>query len=116
MGTATIRHSFETLDQANAAVQALTEAGIAKDALQVWPREDEAGPVAGNFVSGNGVRTDSGFDDPARPGYGTTYKGNFDRPRARGTILLLAVGLDEEQAGIARRVLSGTGGVDLGES
>jgi hypothetical protein len=116
MGTATIKHSFETLDQANAAVQALTEAGIAKDSVQVWPREDEAGPVSGNFAVGNGVTTDSGFDDPARPGYGTTYEGNFDRPRARGTVLLLAVGLDEEHERIARDVLSGQGGVDLTES
>ena len=113
MGSATIKHSFATLEQANAAVQALTEAGIARDALRIWPREDEAGPVSGNFAVGNGARTDSGFNDPARPGYGTTYDGNFDRPIARGTVLLLAAGLDEGQERIARDVLSGMGGTDL---
>lgn len=113
MGSATIKHSFATLEQANAAVQALTDAGIAKDALRIWPREDEAGPVEGNFAVGNGARTDSGFDDPARPGYGTTYEGNFDRPRDRGTVLLLALGLDDDQERMAREVLSSMGGTDL---
>jgi hypothetical protein len=113
MGTATIKRSFATLEQANAAAHALAEAGIAKDALRIWPREDEAGPVSGNFAVGNGARTDSGFNDPARPGYGTTYEGNFDRPVARGTVLLLAAGLDEGQERIAHDVLSGMGGTDL---
>lgn len=116
MGAVTIKHSFATLEQANAAAQALAEAGIARDALRVWPREDEAGPVRGNFAVGNGARTDSGFNDPARPGYGTTYEGNFDQPVAGGTVLLLAAGLDEAQGRVARGVLSGMGGTDLTES
>ena len=113
MGSATIKHSFATLEQANAAARALGDAGIAKDALRLWTREDEAGPVSGNFAVGNGATTDSGFDDPARAGYGTTYQGNFDQPIARGTVLLLAAGLDEGQERIARDVLSGLGGTDL---
>lgn len=112
MGSATIKHSFATLEQANAAGHALTEAGIARDAVRIWPREDEAGPVSGNFAIGNGASTDSGSNDP-RPGYGTTYQGNFDRPVARGTVLLLVLGLDEGQERTARDVLSGMGGTDL---
>ena len=76
MDTPMIR-SFEAFDDAATAQAELVAAGLPVDALNLRVLQDEAGPVEGNFLVGNG--RDSA-DDP--------YTTNFKHAITRGAFLL----------------------------
>ena len=46
--------SFATLERAEAARSAVLSLGVSSDAVQLQVLQDEAGPVEGNFLVGNG--------------------------------------------------------------
>jgi hypothetical protein len=98
--------SFSTLDEATAAVEALAAAGLARDAIQLIVREDEAGPVSGNFLIGNGQTTHGRAPDAVRTGREVPYDENFREPAYRGGFLVAVHGLDPAQAARARATLS----------
>jgi len=58
--------SFGTLDEMMAARQALLAAGLPADRIETRVIQDEAGPVEGNFLVGNG-RTTHGGPPGCRP-------------------------------------------------
>jgi hypothetical protein len=97
MNSAPALHSFSSLDAANAAVDALVAAGLPRAAMQVTVLQDEAGPVQGNFLIGNGQTTHGRPPDANRTGLEAPYDENFRQPAYRGGFLLALEGLDEAQ-------------------
>jgi hypothetical protein len=84
-------HSFESFDDADAARVGLLSAGLPQSAIELRVIADEAGPVEGNFLVGNG-RFVSG--DPTRAGEqresdAPPYGANFENAITRGVYLVI---------------------------
>lgn len=88
--------SFEVYEEADAARAEMLAAGLPADELNLRVIQDEAGPVEGNFLVGNGRAAD---DDP--------YTTNFEKAVTRGTFLLEVhsrdAGLRDVATGIFQR-------------
>jgi hypothetical protein len=103
-------HSFDTLEQAAAGVNALVQAGISHGAIELRVIEDESGPAEGNFIIGNG-RTAHGRPPGAlRTGDDVPYEENFRRVVHRGVHLVLVRAADEAQRHKLDAVLEREGG------
>jgi hypothetical protein len=98
--------SFSTLDEATAAVEALAAAGLSRDMVQLIVREDEAGPVSGNFLIGNGRTSHGRAPAAVRTGLEVPYDENFREPSYRGGFLVAVHGLEPAQAARARAELA----------
>jgi hypothetical protein len=70
--------TFDRLDDAEAARERLIGAGFAAASIHLASREDEAGPVQGNFTVGDG-RPDT---------HGNPYELNYEDVVQRGTLLM----------------------------
>ena len=94
---------FEDLEPARAELLA---AGLPPSAVQSRMLGDEAGPVEGNFVSGNG-RTTVGANGPdgVITGGRVTYDENFQPFATRGIHLLVVEAQDEGQRRQAAEIL-----------
>jgi hypothetical protein len=109
-----LMHSFDRFEDARGAREALIAAGLPGDAVELRVIEDEAGPVEGNFVIGNGRGEDDNssttqlLDAPSR------YEPNLERPVSRGVHLLLVQPANEMQRQQAQAVLDRhPGAVDI---
>ena len=111
---ALLARSFSTLDDAVAAQDALAAAGIARELIEVTVLEDEAGPVAGSFVIGNGRTADASAPDAVRSGE-LPYDENFRHPAWRGAYLLTVQHLGPTQRSVAESVLAGFDSVAVDE-
>jgi hypothetical protein len=104
--------SFDTLTAASAAREELLRAGFEPADLELRPVSDEAGPVEGNWVAGNGIAVDGSRSSGVIAGPEVPYRANFERTVTRGACLLhvmLRGSLTrEEAAAVAAR----HGGVD----
>jgi hypothetical protein len=98
--------TFSSLQDAHAAVEALAAAGLPRDQLQLIVREEEAGPVAGNFLIGNGETTHGGRPGAVRTGSEVPYEENFRDTSYRGAYLLVLARMDDHQMARAQAVLS----------
>ncbi|RZI54314.1 MAG: hypothetical protein EOP12_03575 [Pseudomonas sp.] len=96
--------SFATLERAEAARIAVLSFGVSPDAVQLQVLQDEAGPVKGNFLVGNG--RESRVDTSA-------YEANFANPVARGSCLLLLITIPEDQRSKVEAALKEFGGADV---
>jgi hypothetical protein len=104
--------TFGTLDEATAARNALAEAGLAPDSLEVRVIEDEAGPVEGNFLIGNGRSMEGGASSGVLAGGEVPYGANFSKTVTRGGHLLIVTAREPAQRELAHRVLQSLQGVD----
>ena len=96
--------SFATLERAEAARSAVLSLGVSSDAVQLQVLQDEAGPVEGNFLVGNGREA---------PDDTSAYAANFANPVARGSCLLLLLTIPDDQQSKVESVLNEFGGVDV---
>jgi hypothetical protein len=108
-GTIILR-SFDTLEAAAAAVNALVGAGFAHGAIELRATEDEAGPPQGNFIIGNGETAHGGRPDASRVGREVPYEENFKNPVRRSGHLLLVEASGDGQRTRAEQVLDEAGG------
>jgi hypothetical protein len=102
-----VYHSFDAAERARSA---LLDAGFASRDIELEVPADEAGPVAGNFVLGNGRATARGATDPTayRP-----YEENF-RHVADAAATVLSIELaDARRRDEAARIATGFGGREL---
>lgn len=107
MATQMIR-IFDQYADAEAARDALLAAGYARDAVRVSVRDDEAGPVQGNFTVGNAT------DAPGGMGEGHhTYKRNYQNVAQRGLCMVVVDAVEGAQAGAASELLGRYGGRDI---
>ncbi|HYF19623.1 MAG TPA: hypothetical protein VEA40_17285 [Ramlibacter sp.] len=113
--SAPLVRSFSTLEEASAAQSALLASGLAPGAAELRVIDDEAGPVEGNFVSGNGRTTDGGPPRGMRTGPQVPYEDNFQKTVRRGAFLLI-VSAQQDQVDAVRAVLDRFEGVDVDES
>jgi hypothetical protein len=105
-------HSYENLDEANAARRALLDAGVPADRIEVRVLQDEAGPTEGNFLVGNGRTVHGGPPDAVLTGPEVPYEENFARTVTRGAYLVMVSVSDPAARQAAERALSISGGVD----
>jgi len=106
---------FRSLAEAESAQNALREAGFERDSLSLSSQADEAGPVEGNFVVGNG-RDDPALGSAPTPDSGgesdNPYQRNFSDQSAEG-IFLLTLEAEEAQHGHAIEIMSRCGAIDV---
>lgn len=95
--------TYDRFDDAEAARQALLGSGFRPDAVHLSVSGDEAGPVEGNFVVGNGEPSAGGAD---------AYDSNYADPVHRGIYRLIVDAESEAQDARARAVLDGRGATD----
>ena len=96
--------SFATLERAEAARSAVLSLGLSPDAVQLQVLQDEAGPVEGNFLVGNGREA---------PDDTSAYEANFANPVARGSCLLVLITIPNDQRSKVEAALNEFGGVDV---
>ncbi|RZI54368.1 MAG: hypothetical protein EOP12_03270 [Pseudomonas sp.] len=96
--------SFATLKRAEAARSAVLSLGVSPDAVQLQVLQDEAGPVEGNFLVGNGREAS---DDTS------AYKANFANQVARGSCLLVLITIPDDQRSKVEAALKEFGGADV---
>jgi hypothetical protein len=114
--TTTLIHSYDTLFDAESAQQQLLASGFSSENIHLTVKEDEAGPVQGNFTVGNGTHDDSAELDPGEPPgvhNNEIYERDFKDVVQRGTYLLTVDADDDTQRQRAREILHRYGGVDL---
>ena len=112
MNLTTAVFSFGTLAEAQRARDALLEQGFGKDALHLRSIADEAGPVQGNFVSGNGRPADSQAPVGVIGSGQEPYRKNFNPVVDRGSQLLEVEAHSDEDRRKARDIAAANGGVE----
>jgi hypothetical protein len=112
----TLIHSYDTLFDAESAQQQLLASGFTSENIHLTVKDDDGGPVEGNFTVGNGT---SGFGarfDPTEPpgvDDDETYERDFKDPMQRGTFLLTVDADDDTARQRASEILHRYGGIDL---
>ena len=105
--------SFTRFEDASAAREALIASGLPSECVELRVIDDEAGPVEGNFVAGNGRREEG--DGPSRgivAGGEIPYERNFAATVSRGAHLLIVTAADETRRIEARDILDRFAAVD----
>jgi hypothetical protein len=102
---------FDSFDVAERARNALIIAGLAPDAIELRPPEDDGGPVAGNFLVDLEEKPTPAVDDPQRQ----TPQAELRTPVSRSTYVMMVGAADEQQARQAAQVLDTFATVDSGE-
>jgi hypothetical protein len=87
---------FDDLPTADRVRDELLRCGFDRTGVELTAREDEAGPVQGNFTVG---------DAPSAKG-GTDYKDTYANPTQRGTCMLTITPVDPTQAEYAIKLLA----------
>ena len=104
--------SFDNLEAVERARAALLATGFDPDLVQTRVIQDEAGPVEGNFVIGNGHTAHGGEPGPVLAGPEVPYEDNFHRTVTRGVHLLIVHATDAAARERATSALEQHGGVD----
>ena len=105
---------FDRYEDAEQARSALLAAGFAPGQVRLQCNEDEAGPVEGNFLVGNGRRPGRAGGVSSAADHGDLpYELNYDHPELRGLHLLLLDVPSDEQRGRAEELLGGFGARDI---
>jgi hypothetical protein len=87
---------FDDLSTADRAREELLSCGFDRTGVELTVREDEAGPVQGNFTVG---------DPPSVTG-GTDYKDTYANPTQRGTCMLMITPVDPTQTEYALKLMA----------
>jgi hypothetical protein len=110
---------FENLEAAERARDALVAEGFVRGRIELTARQDEAGPVEGNFLVGNTTRDTVENTEFSRTlgGEGdNTYKHNFARTVDRGMYILVVEADDEAQCQRAAEIIQKHGGTRVDDS
>jgi len=91
----------------------LLAAGVGRDAIELRVLQDEAGPVEGNFLIGNGVALGGRRPQGVLSGAEVPYRANFATTVARGSHLLIVRVESEEQRRDVLDIASRRGGIDV---
>jgi len=105
---------FDRYEDAEQARSALLAAGFAPGQVRLQCNEDEAGPVEGNFLVGNGRRPGRAGGVSSAADHGDLpYELNYDHPELRVLHLLLLDVPSDEQRARAEELLGGFGARDI---
>jgi hypothetical protein len=103
-------------DAENARIELLAF-GLSSDKVRLDVREDEAGPVEGNFTVGNATAA----DDASNPiksllaGDDHTYEHDYAKVEQRGVYLLTVDASDDDQIILAYEITGRFGAIDVSE-
>ena len=81
--------SFSSYEACCAAREAVIAAGVSAEAVELRVIDDEAGPVEGNFLVGNGRRMHDSPPAAVKTGPEVPYDSNFRHVVRRGAYLLI---------------------------
>jgi hypothetical protein len=106
--------TFDRFEDAERARDALLAAGLPRSAVQLQVMQDEAGPVEGNFLTGN-ARTRDGDIRPLGSSMAgeLPYDENFRETVSRGVHLLVVAPADEAERRAAVAILDAFECVDV---
>ena len=99
---------FDQYADAEAARDALLAAGYARDAVRVSVRDDEAGPVQGNFTVGNVTEAPGGTGEQNH-----IYARNYENVAQRGLCMVVLEAAGGPEAAAAAELLERFGGRDI---
>lgn len=102
----TILRVYDNFSNAENARNALLSCGFSSSRVNLNVKEDEAGPVQGNFIVGN---------TPSFGDAGRTYADDYAEVVQRGAYLLRVDADDDDQASLASRIMDRLGGIDINE-
>jgi hypothetical protein len=108
---------FDKFSDADSARIELLGFGLSSDQVRLDVREDEAGPVEGNFTVGNAIAA----DDAGNPikavlgGDDHTYEHDYAKVEQRGIYLLTVDAHDDDQIILAYEITGRFGAIDVGE-
>jgi hypothetical protein len=106
--------TFARFEDAEAARERLLSAGLPRTSVQLQNLQDEAGPVEGNFVTGNARTRDGDLLAMGSSRVGELpYEGNFNDTVHRGVHLLVVEPADDAQRGEAVAILDQFESVDV---
>lgn len=105
----TLVRIFESFPAADSARSELLASGFPMDGVEFTVRENEEGPVQGNFYVGNG-REQGGINGSAQD---SSYRSNFGDVAQRGVYMVTVEVNDEAEAGRAKEIMDRLGGVDV---
>ncbi len=111
----TVIRVYDRLSRAQQAREMLLRSGFDEADVQLVSKEDEAGPVQGNFTVGNAIpQRRSGRLVPNQPrDDGHTYDSDYARPEQRATILLTVETADEDASARAAEIMARYGAIDV---
>lgn len=92
---------FDSFQVAQQARQALLDAGVTADAISLQSREDDGGPVQGNFIVDLEQKRTPAVDDPRRQ----SEQSELRTPVPRDCCLLQVDAADAEEAAAIDRIL-----------
>ncbi|MBB1600798.1 hypothetical protein [Variovorax sp. UMC13] len=106
--------SFDSFEHAEAARTALLDAGLPPGTVRIEVLQDEAGPVEGNFLVGNG-RPTAGAASRIAPGggAGAPYEHNLSKVITRGVYLLVVDAVDPARRASMEALLATSPGLDV---
>ena len=109
-----VLRTYSLFTDAQEARNALLAAGFAPEAISLTAKEDEAGPVAGNFMIDREQHSDSQRRTPDRQrGYDPNEVPDT-RPADWGSSYLLMIDAqDKDQSGVATEIAERFGGLDV---
>lgn len=99
---------FDEYADAQGARDALLGAGFGGEAVRLSVRDDEAGPVEGNFTVGNATQAPHGMGAQHH-----TYARNYEKIAQRGHCMLLLDAPDPARAAQAAAIMERFGGRDI---
>lgn len=99
---------FDEYADAEGARDALLAAGFSNDEVRLTVRDDEAGPVEGNFTVGNATEAPGGMGEGRH-----TYARNDGNIAERGRSMLVLSAAGAAQAAQAAAILDRFGGRDI---
>jgi hypothetical protein len=112
----TIVRVYNSFSDAENARKELLDSGFSSSSVNLSSREDEAGPVEGNFTVGN-KDTETGVGGLLRSLIGgkEPYVEKYGNVTQRGSYLLTVDGADEAQLAQASSIMDRFGAVDIDE-
>ena len=112
----TLIRIYNDLSQAENARRELLDSGIESSHIELKSKEDEAGPVQGNFVAGNDESKEDAFLRRFGSATGAeeqTYERDYRDAIQRGTILLAVQADNDEECELTSNIMERFGGIDI---
>lgn len=114
--TNTIVRVFDRFSDAENARNELLGSGFSSSSVRLSSREDEAGPVEGNFTVGNkdtGTGGISGFFHSLMGNEDQTYERSYANVAQRGSYVLTVDANDDDQLARAAGIMDRFGAIDV---
>lgn len=114
----TLIRVYNDLSRAENARRELLKSGIEPSHVELTSKEDEAGPVQGNFATGNDESGENAFlrrFGSVVGGEEQTYERDYRDAIQRGKVMLAVQADNDEECELASGILKHFGGIDFNQ-